>query len=585
MRRLDERGAMLVIATFFAIFAVAILYVLVGVAETLAVRERLQDAADATALSGAIAHARSMNFLVLVNIVMAALMAILVTIKLVEGLAIVGIALAAALAWPTAGASLGAIPPLKMAQANMQTLYSSLEGPIGSALSALNTTSDAIAELTPAAASMLASAQSARFAPVVQEGFAAGASLRLPVEDAGFDELCGRAGRVPVQLAETAMSGIVGAPGASIVGLLEEPMGVMTQSLSEWFCGQGSGGPPSYRHRDERRYPRTEALDACSGVTKKNVNGASSAPSALEACARAERFEFESKPEERTGECPAGRDCSPQGEYETRAELARAQCHPDITPRPVAYTYQERRGTVDYVWVGDHWQRGDARYESPVLVVESRRPPCGPASVSPLIVGYESVGRAGDGADGLRPVCTDERPPPLPVGHASGAVYSVEVREISRVFGCVRNEFVDVEISDGDRVSGGSERAPKRVLATEQLGAEAFQVRALVRGDVQSEAETAVSLARFGAKPRPSELEWLRPLGELGVAQAEYYFGGDASNRGEWMWSMQWRARLRRFRPPEDPKLFVAGCALALEGEACARGASFVMLLGDAVLH
>lgn len=584
MKRLDQRGAMLVIATFFAIFAVAILYTLVGVAETLFIRERLQDAADATALSGAIAHARSMNFLVLVNIVMAALMAILVTIKLVEGVAIVGIAIAAALAWPTAGASLAAIPPLKAAQANMQELYSSLEGPIGNALSALNTTSDAMADLTPGAASLLAGAEVARFAPVVSGGFAAGAAERLPVEDGEFDELCGRAGRVPIQIAEVAVSGLVGDAGGSIVGLLEEPMAAMAQSFSTWFCGEGGDGPPPYRHRYKRAYPRTEALDACESSVPEVASGTSGALPATEACLESERFEADAKPHPTTGACPDGRDCSRQGAYETRAELARAQCNPELAPAPVKYTYQERRGTVPYVWVRDHWERGDASYRTPALVVDSRRPPCGPASVDPLIVGYEPTSRSGDGAQELRPVCTDERPPPLPAALANGTILPVDVHEITRIFTCVRDEIVDVQVSGGDRVEGGDDRAPKRVLSDHELGDEAFQVRALVYSEARSGAEPAVRLARFGSAEVESELEPLRWLGDLGVAQAEYYFDGDVA-RAEWMWSMRWRARLRHFRSPEDPEVFGSMCALSLGDETCARAVSFVTRFGDAVLH
>jgi hypothetical protein len=41
----------------------------------------------------------------------------------------------------------------------------------------------------------------------------------------------------------------------------------------------------------------------------------------------------------------------------------------------------------------------------------------------------------------------------------------------------------------------------------------------------------------------------MKPLGNLGVAQAEYFYDA-ADGRGEWMWNMNWRARLTRFRLP-----------------------------------
>jgi hypothetical protein len=581
---LDEHGAMLVIATFFAIFAVAILYTLLGVAQTLVVRERLQDAADATALSGAIAHARSMNFLVLVNIVMAALMAILVTIKVVEGLTIVGIAIAAALAWPTAGASLAAIPPLKVAQTNMQTLYSTLEGPISSALSALKSTGDTISDLTPATASLLASAQLAHFAPIVKEGVAVGGASELPVDDAPFPELCSQAGELPVKIANAAMAKVVGDKGAAIFGLLEEPMGVMAGSFSEWFCGEGGSSPPPYNYREKRAYPRTPELEACDSPVPQAASGAAlDVAATAQACIEAEWLEAEAAPDPTTGACPTGKDCSPSGPYETRAKLAREQCHPEIMSPPFRYTYQERRGSVIYVWERDHWQRGTPSYSTTVLA-ESSRPPCGPASVNPLLVGYESDSRSVDGTPAGRPVCTNERPPAPAPGLVNGTVWPVELREITRIFGCARHESVEVTVTDGDQVSGGSERSPKRVATEYELGDEVFQVRALVRGGARSGAETAVRLAEFGGEEVSTELEALRLVGDLGAAQAEYFFGGDAS-RSEWMWEMQWRARLRRFRAPEDPALLAAGCAVALEATSCARSLAFVTLFGDSLSH
>src|SRR5664280_917773 len=123
MKPINDRGAIMLIAAFFAIFGVAILYYMIGMGQAVLFRERMQDAADATALSAAIANARGMNFIVLINIVMAALLAILVTIKLVEGIAILGMFIAAALAWVTFGATLTAIPPLRTIQQAMNTAY------------------------------------------------------------------------------------------------------------------------------------------------------------------------------------------------------------------------------------------------------------------------------------------------------------------------------------------------------------------------------------------------------------------------------------------------------------------------------
>ena len=70
----DERGAIMLIGLLFAIFGVAMLYAAIGTAQSVLIAERIQDAADASVLSGAIMSARAMNLLVLLNIVMAALL-------------------------------------------------------------------------------------------------------------------------------------------------------------------------------------------------------------------------------------------------------------------------------------------------------------------------------------------------------------------------------------------------------------------------------------------------------------------------------------------------------------------------------
>src|SRR4051794_21650715 len=81
-----EDGAILMLGVVFAVFAAGMLYYVVGLGESIWYRERLQDAADAAAFGGAVVHARGMNLLALINMIMAALLSILVTLKLIEAL-------------------------------------------------------------------------------------------------------------------------------------------------------------------------------------------------------------------------------------------------------------------------------------------------------------------------------------------------------------------------------------------------------------------------------------------------------------------------------------------------------------------
>src|SRR5690606_19656930 len=144
---MNENGAMMLIGLFFAIFAVAILYSAIGVSQAALFRQHIQDGADASALSGAVMQARSMNLIVLLNIVMAALLSVLVALKLVEAIAIAGMFIAGAVATPTYGGSLALVPPLETVRDKVKTIHDELEDPISEALKALRDLSDLVADV------------------------------------------------------------------------------------------------------------------------------------------------------------------------------------------------------------------------------------------------------------------------------------------------------------------------------------------------------------------------------------------------------------------------------------------------------
>ncbi len=82
--RTDDRGAIMVIGVFMAMLVTGFLYYVVGIGNTIVYRERLQDAADAIAFSGAVVHARGMNLIAMINIVLLVLMTIYLALRLVE---------------------------------------------------------------------------------------------------------------------------------------------------------------------------------------------------------------------------------------------------------------------------------------------------------------------------------------------------------------------------------------------------------------------------------------------------------------------------------------------------------------------
>ncbi len=601
--RTDERGAITVIAVFLAIFAIAILYTVVGTAEVILARERLQDAADVAALSSAVMHARSMNLLVLINLVMAALLAVLVTIKLVESLAIIGIAIAGALAWPTAGATLAAIPPLQSVQQTMHSTYGDVKDPVYQALEALHDVSGVVAKVTPTAAAVMASGELARFGkPPVVGGVAVGTRMTLPVSDGLFDDLCRKAGGMPVMLARTGLesAGIPALP--QLMGVLQSPMESLAGEFSDYFCGESDGsgdkssGGPSHRQKLQRSYPQieTEASRAC--AAGEGLQGVGGPPRQVTnpACDQSLAEEEAGKADAQTGGCPQGRDCSLDGPYETRVQAAREQCDPLVAPRPFAYWYQTRKGVVSYQWTGVFWKRGEPSYARP-----ERRggdpsrdpgefaPPCGPKDVGPSVaVGYRRRAHLSLARD-INPVCSTEEMPEVPtLLPARGTGIEVSLTEVTNILGCRREVEEDIPIETGDSADrdGSNGKAPKVLESGVELGDENFQIRALVQGEAAGrEASSIVRLALWDAEDTKNPVGKLGRFGSFSVAGAEYFYDGDHGDehdRTAWMWNMKWRARLRRFALPESDagNVLRKACDVALAPSAC----SSIFELGDA---
>lgn len=86
IRRLqdDDKGAILVMCVFMAVFLCGCLWYLVGIGDAVIHRQRLQDGSDAMAYSSAVYHARGMNVIAMINLVMAALLSVLAALKVSE---------------------------------------------------------------------------------------------------------------------------------------------------------------------------------------------------------------------------------------------------------------------------------------------------------------------------------------------------------------------------------------------------------------------------------------------------------------------------------------------------------------------
>lgn len=575
-RPANDAGAVMLIAVFFFVFALALVYGTIGTAQALFFREHLQDAADRTALSDAIMSARSMNLLVLINIVMSALLAVLVTLKLVEALTIIGMAIAAAIAW-FFPAALAAIPPLKMIQSTMRSAYNAVKPPIDQALTVLHTVADEVRNAAPAAADAVASEE--MNASPVKAGFVVSAGNELPVEDDSFKELCSRAGGVTIDLAALALRPV----GGDVLKALHEPMEGLAGEFSDWFCGDSGKGPPTDTQHLQIFHPRMPWNLACES---ENVDVPLDRPVQDRLgpkCIESQTKDQQAMPDKATGECQPQYECSFGGPYDQRATRARAECDPSSQPAPFAFMYQQRRGHVVYTWEKGIWKRGEPTYSPPTLE-KTDSLPCTSRSLFGIKRGaYNRIVHPSNDPNAIEPVCSDEVEPPSQSRPAT-LTQEVDFTEVKQIFGCKKNEDVVVKVSDAQAEGAGSkDRLPKRIPAHTKLGSEPFQIRSVVRGDL--EALGASQIVRFALwnQAYPDDVHpILRALDGYSSAQSEYFFDGEG-DQGAWMWDMSWRARLRRFRVPLDSGLvsFSGACALGLGAEDCGKLLVNLALVGD----
>jgi hypothetical protein len=148
-------------------------------------------------------------------------------------------------------------------------------------------------------------------------------------------------------------------------------------------------------------------------------------------------------------------------------------------------------------------------------------------------------------------LCSDEAEPARPLRGDQVTTITVKFTNVNQVLSCQKSVEEPVESGDADS-SDDSDNAkyPKRVRGDVVLGSDSFQTRVVVRAAVASSAHRIVELSLWNAKAPEPEPPPGSELRGFGLAQAEYFFDGDEPAE-DWMWSMKWRARLRRFQLPK----------------------------------
>ncbi|HJL01611.1 MAG TPA: hypothetical protein RMH85_09145 [Polyangiaceae bacterium LLY-WYZ-15_(1-7)] len=264
--RRDTSGAIMLMGIFMAVFLVGMLYYMVGIGESIAFRERMQDAADAGAFSAAVMNARGMNLIVLLNIIMAVAMAILIALKIVQVLLAIGTIIATALCF-FPGVGCAALPTLGQMNTQLNRVIQQVERAVKRVTVVCSQIQNAIRLAWPAlgqARAVDTMSATDTYSPPSTFGFVWPPWGALPVEDHEVREICDRAS---VMVAELMAAPFRILPfGDKIGDAVSGAIGGMVRALAVYFCGARPGesvDPPSVEVENQVGYPESDVQQAC----------------------------------------------------------------------------------------------------------------------------------------------------------------------------------------------------------------------------------------------------------------------------------------------------------------------------------
>ncbi len=612
----NQQGAIVLLGLFIAIALVGLLFYLVGIGQVIFQRERMQDAADAVALATAIGHARGMNLLAFINLVMAALVAIVLALKVAELLLTALTLISTAISWlvPPAAA---AVPLVNTQRTVLGELHDSAREIVDEVLLGLNLLQRAVKVIAPVQSA--GSAQLAvpeEYAAVIDRATAVPAQAWLPAAEDRYNTLC-RSSRAI--LSELSTRVVQDAPFSSRV--LAANAGALSRGVGEAFCYREGVAPDGAQARITRQLPieRTPGK-ACEADTARLEESSISC--------RAWQEELLLRHPEPDGACVAH-------ELEPRrsnlcsfgVKQARVECDPELNPDAQVYSWSEQEieervvfnprswrwqveelsyvgvprfiNTVPYAAARADFQAAASQSAAGTAyftAIEARQPPPVPGRPcdsderardprAPRAEAWSAWNPelSWDDLPGVvRPLCDQRQavaerelpyggrvPPKTPGQRLPPGIdpegYVLRYPAVKHVYGCSEEAMLELRFPDGWARARAeheeAELAPLRLQAEARLGSEPFQLRGVVAAFEERRSGRIERGLRLGAFGRAVEPEgWVqagRGAGKVAVAQAEYYFSHDGQHpisSEEMLWNMDWKARLVRFRLP-DPEL------------------------------
>lgn len=558
----------MVMATFVAIFLVAVVYHVAGVGGATLEQQVMQDAADAVTFSSASVNSRGMNLLVIINRIMAAILAILVAVRLIEALLIIAqaaLAVLCAIPWSAA-----AMCPLASALVTpteeISNVADEVEDIVNEVLPIFHDLAELVNEIVPylAEAEAVAVSQSGVYNRPAKVGFVWPVFDGLPTKEGSFETLCEKATDNVTDIAFGYMP-----PG--VKDIIGELLGGLATTFSGFFCGDddsesgsdgeedsGGGnqqGPQGANQRVSRTYP-TEDHRECSGDEQNS--GVT---------------DWSYKVEDQAGNCKGDEgttqalcDCEGKAECESCARFGCARCyaflHGAAIPLESDSNWEESDGRYENgLWTRrvdrwrEYWDSGDGEGRSPGWrfrewvdedlrsLIQVEGDPCD---------GATQQGSCSTGAPSSDRVPSEleegDAPPPHPAAICShtGTTDSytdgagAEVRDMERVswlylHSCEVSKHLK-SYARGNPVSNQEGDKNPRELDMDRYPDES-KMRGVVTGEGKSERRSR------GVGVAAKDADTSGPFGNrVSVAAAEYY------SPHEDLWHIDWTARLIRFR-------------------------------------
>lgn len=239
----DNSGAIMVMGVFMAVLLVGFMYYLIGVGETIFYRERMQDAADAGAWAAAVVHARGMNAIVMINMIMAALVAVLLAIKMILFLIDLALVILGIICLNPFGGewACALLAPLGDVRSTVSDIEQTVEDIVKTVVPILNKVETVIAYATPILAEAKVIKISQAYQPPVNLGLFIPNAIppMLPVEDDECSVLEDHAKQYLKDLVQAALGPIpvLGTVVSLIIGFVADAAIAVEGSV----CGGGGG--------------------------------------------------------------------------------------------------------------------------------------------------------------------------------------------------------------------------------------------------------------------------------------------------------------------------------------------------------